>query len=443
MSVSNIHSSGYPADMRANDSARDLIQSNRHSPQGPERGDSAKGPSLEENRQRAFQVIEQTLQMGYEKLAAKRGGSAGQFAQFEPLSAEKVAGNILGFIEQRLQSDAADGATQEQLQERLEQGLAGFKKGFAEAQKQLEALSRFTPEIQTDINDTRDRVLSGIEGLRERILDDAFNPEKSGNDKGREASAEKGNSVEAEQSVRPTAYAYEQARASAFSFELTTAEGDVVSIQANSSGAASLSGGGQGQSFSASASRSTSWSVEGDLNDDERAAIESVLGQVDSLSEQFFSGDLDGAMTSAMDLGFEGDQIAQFSLNLSQTDIRRVSESYGQVSRADGQPSGASTLQERLAPLGQFLRDLEATLAESEKVSAQPQQLLLDAGERMAAGNTGENVDEAGSLRQFMARMLETLSTDASTQSAQTGRADAGDDASDATGMNANRNSEA
>lgn len=393
--------------MRTNDNARDQIQSNRQSPKGPEPGGNAKGPSLEENRQRAFQVVEQTLQMGYEKLAAK-SGSAGQFARFEPLSAEKVAGNILGFIERRLQKDAAEGATQEQLQERLEQGLAGFKKGFAEAQKQLEALSRFTPEIQADIDDTRDRVLSGIEDLRQRILDDAFNrPERN----------EQDDKVEAEQSVRrsPLAYAYEQARASAFSFELTTAEGDVVSIQANSSGAVSLSGNPQGQSFSASASRSMSWSVEGDLNDDERAAIESLLGQVDSLSKQFFSGDLEGAMASAMDLGYDRDQVARFSLSLSQSDIRRVSESYGQVGRANGLPSGASGLQERLAPLGQFLKDLEAALAEAERVSAQPKQLLLDAGERMASGDAGDTVDEAGSLRQFMARMLETLTMDSMT----------------------------
>ncbi len=338
--------------------------------------------------------------------AAKNSGGASQFAQFEPLSAEKVAGNILGFIERRLQKDAAEGATQEQLQERLEQGLAGFKKGFAEAQKQLEALSRFTPEIQADIDDTRDRVLSGIEDLRQRIIEDAFNDKPE--------AGEQGNKVEAEQSVRraPLAYAYEQARASAFSFELTTAEGDVVSIQANSSAAASLSGNPQGQSFSASASRSMSWSVEGDLNDDERAAIESLLGQVDSLSEQFFRGDLEGAMASAMDLGYDRDQVAQFSLSLSQSDIRRVSESYDQVGRADGLPSGASGLQQRLAPVGQFLKDLEAALAEAEKVSARPQQLLLDTGERMASGDAGETVDEAGSLRQFMARMLETLTTD-------------------------------
>lgn len=408
MSVSNIHSSGRPPDTRANDSARDLVQSSRQSSRGQGSSGNAKGASLEENRQRAFQVIERTLQMGYEKLAAKSSGSAGQFARFEPLSAEKVAGNILGFIERRLQKDAAEGATQEQLQERLEQGLAGFKKGFAEAQKQLEALSRFTPEIQADIDDTRERVLSGIDDLRQRILEDTFN---------RPDGDEQDRKVEAEQSVRrsPLAYAYEQARASSFSFELTTAEGDVVSIQANSSAAVSLSGNPQGQSFSASASRSASWSVEGDLNDDERAAIESLLGQVDSLSEQFFGGDLEGAMASAMELGYDRDQVAQFSLSLSQTDIRRVSESYGQVGRADGMPSGASGLQERLAPMGQFLRDLQAALAEAEQISARPQQLLLDTSERMAAGDAGETVDEADSLRQFMARMLETLTTDSVT----------------------------
>ncbi len=315
-----------------------------------------------------------------------------------------MAGNILGFIERRLQKDAAEGATQAQLQERLEQGLAGFKKGFAEAQKQLEALASFTPEIQADIDDTRDRVLSGIDALRQRILDEQLVPEKS---------VDRSDDADEPRTRRaPQAYAYEQARASRFSFELMTAEGDRVTIQANSSAGASLSGSNDGSSsFSASASRSLSWSVEGDLNADERSAIESLLGGVDRLAEQFFSGDLKGAMGSAMELGYDREQVAGFSLSLSQSSIQRVSETYGASNRSSEAPGRSLGLQEQLAPLGQFLRDLETALAEAEAVSARPESLLLDLSERMAS-NGEETAAEAKSLRQFMADMLETLTTD-------------------------------
>lgn len=425
MPVSTINSAGRPADIRPGQDGQDTAALRRQGTpadsaragRGSEAA-AAKAPSLEENRQKAFQTIEQTLAMGYEKLAAKRGGGAGEFARFEPLSAEKVAGNILGFIERRLMSDAADGATQEQLQERLEQGLAGFKKGFAQAQEQLEALASFTPEIQTDINDTRDRVLSGIDDLRQRILDDQLEASEPAD------RADEAGSLNNQRGLQ--AYTYEQARASQFSFELTTAEGDRVSIQASSSAGASLSGSGEESSFSASASRSVSWSVEGELNDDERSAIESVLGGVDRLAEQFFAGDLDGAFDSAMALGYDREQVANFSLSLSQSSIQRVSETYAPAGPAAEAPGRSLGLQERLAPLGQFLRELESTLADAGQVSESPQTLLPEVAERMAGGSESSSA-QAQSLRDFMASMLETLTTDPVSGISERRESDAGE----------------
>jgi len=414
MPISSIHSaSGRPADLLPEQSGRNGGVAAQGAT-APERSPGAETSSLEERRHKAFQTIEQTLAMGYEKLASKRGGAAQAFDRFEPLSAEKVAGNILGFIERRLLKDAAEGATDAQLQARLDAGLEGFKKGFAEAQKQLEALASFTPEIQADIDDTRERVLAGVDDLRQRIVDQQL---------GQPPSDERADDTNTSRSEGPLAYRYEQARASRFSFELMTAEGDRVAIQANSSAAVSLSGSGNGSSFSAAASRSLSWSVEGDLNADERSAIESLLGGVDRLAEQFFSGDLDGALESAMALGYDREQVASFSLNLSQSSIRQVSETYG---RSTGKPEQGPGLQERLAPLGQFLRGLEAALADASRVSAGPETLLLDVAERMLPSDPTET--PAQSLRGFMAQMLEVLTTDpVGVDRSQRSSADVGD----------------
>lgn len=125
--------------------------------------------SFSSSRQAALELFERTLAMGYEKLQARQGAVA-QFTVFEPLTAEKVAGNILGFIEYRLQLDIAEGATLEQLQSRLEAGLAGFEKGFADASEKLKALSMLSPEIEQDIGNTYDLVISGIDALREKFL---------------------------------------------------------------------------------------------------------------------------------------------------------------------------------------------------------------------------------------------------------------------------------
>ncbi|WP_286807414.1 MULTISPECIES: DUF5610 domain-containing protein [unclassified Marinimicrobium] len=424
MPISSIHSaSGRPADLLPGQSGRNGGVASQGAT-ASERSPGAETSSLEERRQKAFQTIEQTLAMGYEKLASKRGGAAQAFDRFEPLSAEKVAGNILGFIERRLLKDAAEGATEAQLQARLDAGLEGFKKGFAEAQKQLEALASFTPEIQADIDDTRERVLAGVEDLRQRIVDQQLGQSQLG----QSPSDERADGANTSRSEGPLAYRYEQARASRFSFELMTAEGDRVAIQANSSAAVSLSGSGNGSSFSAAASRSLSWSVEGDLNADERSAIESLLGGVDRLAEQFFSGDLNGALESAMALGYDREQVASFSLNLSQSSIRQVSETYG---RSTGKPEQGPGLQERLAPLGQFLRGLEAALADASRVSAGPETLLLDVAERMLPSDQTET--PAQSLRGFMAEMLETLTTDpVGAERPQRSSADVGDTSGEA-----------
>ncbi|UZJ45600.1 DUF5610 domain-containing protein [Marinimicrobium sp. C6131] len=417
MPIASIHSpSGRPANLLPEQSGRNAGAASQRAT-ASERSPGAETSSLEERRQKAFQTIEQTLAMGYEKLASKRGGAARAFDRFEPLSAEKVAGNILGFIERRLLKDAAEGATEAQLQARLDAGLAGFEKGFAEAQKQLEALASFSPEIQADIDDTRDRVLTGIDVLRQRILEQQL--ERGASDE----PSDDGKAVS--RSGEPHAYEYGEARATRFSFELMTAEGDRVTIQADSSAGVSLSGSGEGgSSLSASASRSLSWSVQGDLNADERSAIESLLGGVDRLAEQFFTGDLEGALDSAMALGYDREQVAGFSLSLSQSSIRQVSETYG---RAAGAPEQGPALQERLAPLGQFLRGLESALADASRVAERPEPLVLALAERMVSPDQSEN-RQAQSLRAFMADMLEALTTDSGgADRAQRNAAETGD----------------
>lgn len=408
MPITTIHSSGQiPGQQTGNraDSQSEARSSGRVQ-QGVGTAPQAGESSVAERRQKALQTVEDTLAMGYRKLAEQRPG-AGAFAQAEPLTSEKVAGTILGFIERRLQMDAAEGATAEQLEARLEEGLRGFRKGFAEAQKQLEALAAFTPEIRADIAETRDLVLSGVEDLRQQIIDGQLSApvDERGKPTGEAA---------------PLMYVYEQARASRFDFELTTAEGDVVRIEANRSSAASVSGTGRSESLSAAVSESLRWSVSGDLNKDERAAIESLLGDVDKLAQQFFSGNLEGAMASARALGYDDEQVAGFSLNLSRSEIRRATEVYGQMApgralgRAPESTAGPDLLTQ-LEPLGQFLKGMENALEKAREVSARPEALLTQLGAHMAAGDEAAYPTKAETLQDFMARMLDQLTTGPST----------------------------
>ena len=355
------------------------------------------------SRQDALALFERTLTMGYEKLQAKQG-AASQFAAFEPLTAEKVAGNILGFIERRLQMDVAEGATREQLESRLEAGLAGFKKGFAEASEKLKALSMLSPEVEQDIGTTYDLVLNGIDALREKFLG---------------AVTETENPPEATPlATRQQAYgalvnsSYQYASASSFSFQLTTADGDKVTISASSSQAFSsqytkgVSGGSSVEAMNASysATRASSWSVQGDLNEQEMQAIEDLLGQINQLAGDFFAGNLDEAFNQALALGYDQEQITAFSLNLTQVDVQRVSTAYQQFNDAPlGENPG-----ERLLPVGHFIRDLLDAL-ETAGDFAEPKNVLLALSGNIVAPDDSQTPSPADRFRGFVEQVLQNL----------------------------------
>lgn len=361
------------------------------------------GSSAFEKRQAALQIFERTLTMGYQKLSASYQRASSP-AVFEPLSAEKVASNILGFIEHRLRQDAAKGATQEQLQSRLEAGLEGFNKGFAEAKEKLDALSMLTPEIQQDIGKTRDLVLGGIESLRERLL--------SGVIEAKPQSSAAAASVKATKpSWTPTSGRYEYARASEFRFSVTTAEGDNVTINARESSALASRFENRDSDFNFAAGGSSSQlfsiSVEGDLSAEEQGAIAELLGKVDKLASLFFAGDLDKAFAQAQKLGYDSEQIAAFSLNLSQVDVRRASQTYERIANPEqnGERLPAS-LQAELEPLAAFLQTLKAAQETAVKLTGKPEKLLADLSAALVGNASATDFEPRQRFQEFVEQLL-------------------------------------
>jgi len=279
----------------------------------------------------------------------------------ERMTATKVSANILGFIERQLERDLAQGATQEQLASRLEAGLEGFNKGFNQAREQLEALGQLSPYIEADIGNTHRLVTAGIEDMADRF---GLAPTKQTEP------------VSANPDVtRAVAARYDYAAAQSFQFELVTAEGDRVQISASARQNQSVRAFSdeQGTGFASRLGLQSGFelSLQGDLNQDELAAIDSLLGQVTDLSQQFFEGDLEAAFQTASELGYDDTQISAFALNLTRVEVQRASVAY-----ADTGPTRGN-LQNQLAPLGQFIKDLNSAL-DTAQPFAQPQALLKD-----------------------------------------------------------------
>jgi len=385
---------------------------------------SSDSSTLQDKRQAALQIVNRTLTMAYEKISSRGQAASAEYETFEPLTAEKVANNILGFIERRLQLDVAEGATQEELQARLEAGLSGFKKGFAEASEKLEALSLLSPEIKKDIGQTYDLVLEGIDGLRAKFIQATETEAQPASNQPAEviktAEPKKASGKLDVPDFIPASSSYlgygnyEYGRAREFSFELTTKEGDKVTIKATSSEGLAVEAGRAGRgnnsvsalNASYSSSESFSLSIEGDLNEDELGAINDLLGRVNDLAGQFFEGDLDVAFEQAMNMGYDAEQIGSFSLNLAQAEIQQVTQAYQtfEPSRSAGKYDNPTMLADQLLPLGNFIKDLLASLDRASEFN-EPRTLLTNMAEKVT-GETEVDQQQGKRFRDFMEELL-------------------------------------
>ena len=363
--------------------------------------------------QDSLQFLQASLQKHLQPFSAKSVPPVTE-TQKPALSAETVANNILGFIEQRLKKEQAEGASSEELAERLEQGLSGFKKGFAEAKEKLSALGMLTNNIEEDIGKTYDLVVGGIDDLRALFVEQQPAESDKVEKSNREVVDRIGGSA-LSASYGQISYGL----SNNFNFEVETANGDVVSISARSkqlyaaeyraSTYASAGSAGAFERFESYSSQSSRFTlqVNGELDEDELQALDQLLGKVEDLANDFFAGDLDSAMQQALNLGYDTEEIVGYSLNLRQTEVQRVAVAYQQVGPA---AAAINPLADRLQPLGNFARELLDAINIGESF-ADPSRLLADLSEQVDV-NPLDHADafaEKPQFSQFMKQMLDAL----------------------------------
>lgn len=304
-----------------------------------------------------------------ERLGLEKGALAGK--KSDDFTPDKVADRVLGFIEQRIQSEAAAGADPAKLQNLLDQAREGVEKGFAEARKILDGMGVLKGKVADDIDATYDKIQSGLDNLGKGLNTTA-------------PSSNTGSSAVAAYSERFSA------RAETFDMQVTTRDGDRLSISVASasaswsqSSAAAASNGNGSAAVASSQSGSLQiggWqvTVEGELDDEELAALKDLFGQVQDLSSKFYSGDLSGAFDRAMQLDMDGSQLASMSLNLTQVSVRQATDAYSSVAQQGGQ--AASAVNDDLVD---YARGLLDALRSAEKVSDDAKgtlEQLLDGG---------------------------------------------------------------
>lgn len=330
-----------------------------------------------------------------ERLGLEPGALAGNANDYTP---EKVAGRILGFIEQRLQAEQAAGADPAKLQSLLEQARSGVEKGFAEARKILDGMGVLQGKVASDIDDTYSKIQDGFSALDQR-----FKPPASSANTG----------------VAVAAFSERfAAKAETFDLQVTTRDGDRLSISIAQASAnwsqnrAAASSNGNTSALVASTQSGSmqigAWqvSVEGELDADELEALEKLFGQVQELSNSFYSGDMAGAFDRAMALDMDGEQLASLSLNLTQTTVRQATDAYSAVAQTGGQT--ASAVNSSLIDYAQGLLDaLRSASQVSEEGSAKGTLLdLLKGGFSLDERFDDARLDKA---EQLNSRLLDGL----------------------------------
>lgn len=270
--------------------------------------------------------------------------------EFKLPSPKEVASNVLGFVENRLKSEKAAGASAERLTDLMAQARAGVEKGYAQAEKDIKDLGLMTEELQAEISEGFDLIGKGLTDFEQKygIVPPVAEIEQA--DKTVDAAsvatssvAEAAPSPQQSVQVAPELFKNVSARsdqttasrisssmqvkditASTADFVLKTREGDEVLIRFADIERLSVKQNDQGISVKLSQQSQFQFAVKGDLNEEEITAINDVLEQVGNISRLFFDEQFEQAFQSAMQLGFDSEQIASLSLDLSKTQVQEI-----------------------------------------------------------------------------------------------------------------------
>lgn len=285
---------------------------------------------------------------------------------------KKVAKNVLGFVTGAIRRAQADGADETKLNDLLGQARKGIDQGFGDAREELKGSGLFSEDLDKGITKSYDLIQDGLKKFEEELFgskeDSSVTQDASATtteaSTSTTAQTDSSNQSSANQNISVIGLAAAVSNRQSASLQLTTKEGDKVSIsfdqqdlwrmqQGKTSAnrkaleAYGDNSGGAGKSeYAASRTQSGSsayyshsvgfsFSVDGNLSQDELKAIGGLVDQIGSLSDSFFGGDLQGALDQAKNLSWDDNQLASFSLDMKQSQSAAVAASVDTSQTAD------------------------------------------------------------------------------------------------------------
>ncbi len=228
------------------------------------------------------------------------------------------------------------------------------------------------------VNETKEL---DVEAVLDRTLDRSAAPGISSRETSVEHTSIKEeyfNQTYAEASRASRSVSIEQTRAALI--EITTNDGDVVTVDIASIIQAKKESNSTGVEYTLDSAETSGYIVEGELDVGELKALDELLDQVDALSAQFFDGDVGAAFESALSIGFDTAEIASFSVALSESTTIDAVSAYLSNESASGQSvvnarSEQTTQQSGYRNLGDYVTGLQQAVQTAQAFS-QPANLV-------------------------------------------------------------------
>ncbi|MFG1496581.1 DUF5610 domain-containing protein [Saccharospirillum sp. HFRX-1] len=265
--------------------------------------------------------------------AEQAGASQSAASNF---NVEELVDNLWSFMRGRLSQAQANGASEAEMEKLWAAAEKGIKQGFGEARDVLESMGKLDDALKGKIDDAYGR------------LEDVL----ANRDINASVSADESKQVSRQGNRNIGIYQYEQRT---FALDVTTAEGDKVTIRVerrNEASAEKSSGDGWSSvSWGKVESGQFDLSIEGDLNDQERSDLTALLKEVGELADEFYDGDLGVAFEQAQALSISGTSLASLDLSMRSVQTKAVSA----YQQAGGE---AQSLPRGLDPLREYAREL-------------------------------------------------------------------------------------
>ena len=285
----------------------------------------------------SLRIVNDNVIDGIDKELATNNATPIRNLNAEDFTPESVAKGILNFVQSAISRAEARGQSTGDL---MKQARAGIESGFDQAKNILTSLNALSGQIAEGVQKTYDLIQNGLELM------------------------ENGGAVN-QQAELTQASKQTQSQTRSFELNIKTQDGDDVKISVSQSQShqqfeASQAKDGENASFSQFQSNSSDrfeFTVSGNLDKAEISAIEEMLAEVKAVSENFFEGNVNAAFEAGLSLGFNTKEIANFALELNESQTQTASRAYREVSSFGSQNNrvSPSQLENLLKPAHEFM----------------------------------------------------------------------------------------